>query len=74
MSEKDIEAKDIDIAQKEAHKSAIRLNKALGLSYYKVKNDKLYEVFPDGKERLIGKSRFGTRKVEKKHFELKSND
>lgn len=66
----EITLKDINFAQQKASEQAIKLNKALGLSYYTVKDGKLYEVTPDGEERFIKIPRFGLRKVEKKCIKL----
>lgn len=68
MAKKTVE--EINLAQQRASVKAIKLNKALGLSYYVVEKDKLYEITPDGKKHFIKKARFGTVNVGQKHIKL----
>ncbi|TAN00548.1 MAG: hypothetical protein EPN39_04090 [Chitinophagaceae bacterium] len=60
----------INEAQQSATKDAIRLNKALGLPYYVVREDKVYSITPDDKEHFVKKALFGTRKVKERYFKL----
>lgn len=66
----EINLKDIKKAQRMASEKAVKLNKALGLEYYEVRNAHLISIAPDGQETIIGPPRFGTRKVERKRFKL----
>jgi predicted RNA binding protein YcfA (HicA-like mRNA interferase family) len=66
----EISSKDIRRAQRMASEKAVKLNKALGLEYYEVRNSHLILITPDGKETVIGTPRFGTRKIERKRFRL----
>lgn len=71
MSEKEISVKDLNRLQKKASQNAIKLDKAMGLTYLVVRRNKLIQIEPDGKETVLGKSEFGTRRVEKKNITLK---
>lgn len=59
-------------ALKSGAEKAIKLNKALGLSYMTVNDDQLVSIAPDGSETIIGKPMFGDVVVEKLIFSLKS--
>ena len=71
METKEISTKDLNKLHHRATKDAISENKALGLTYRKVKHGELVEMDKDGVERVIGKPRFGTIKVDKKTIKLK---
>ena len=71
MREKEISVKDLNRLQKKASQNAIKLDKAMGLTYLVVRRNKLIQIEPDGKETVLGKSEFGTRRVEKKNITLK---
>ncbi|EOZ93748.1 hypothetical protein A33Q_3694 [Indibacter alkaliphilus LW1] len=72
MSNKEITVEDLNKLQKKASQNAVKLNKAMGLTYLVVRKNKLIQIEPDGKETVLGNSEFGTRKVEKKSITLKS--
>lgn len=67
MSE--INVKALKKAQKKASLNAIKLNKALGLSYLTVKKGMLVQNGADG-EKIIGKPLYGTKKVDKRTFRI----
>ncbi|WP_194976822.1 hypothetical protein [Aquiflexum lacus] len=71
MSEKEISVKDLNRLQKKASQNAVKLDKAMGLTYLVVRRNKLIQIEPDGKETVLGKSESGTRRVEKKNITLK---
>ncbi len=60
-------------AQKKAKDRAIRSDKALGLEYLIVSDGKIFKVLPNGEEIFLKKAEFGSRKTEKKQFELQEN-
>jgi hypothetical protein len=68
MSEKEITVEGLNRLQKKASQNAIKLDKAMGLTYLVVRRNKLIQIEPDGKETVLGKSEFGTRRVEKKNI------
>ena len=72
MSDKEITVEDLNKLQKKASDNAIKLNKAMGLTYLVVKNNKLIQIGPDGRETVLGKPEFGTTKFDKKKITLKS--
>jgi hypothetical protein len=67
MSEINVEA--LKKAQRKASLNAIKLNKALGLSYLTVKNGMLVQNGKDG-EKVIGKPLYGTKKADKRTFTI----
>lgn len=71
---KELTLEELNKMQKRASEKAIKLNEALGLSYLVVRNNKLIKVEPTGEEIIIGPSKFGTRKVQKKKIILKNTD
>ncbi|AFL85056.1 hypothetical protein Belba_2502 [Belliella baltica DSM 15883] len=71
MSDKEITVEDLNKLQKKASDNAIKLNKAMGMTYLVVRNNKLIQIEPDGKETIIGKPEFGTKRIEKKQITLK---
>lgn len=66
----DLGLKDIKSAQKRATEKALRLNRALGLSYIEAQNEKLVTVDSKGNETFIGDAMFGLRKISYKRFKL----
>lgn len=68
---KEIEARDINRAYKKAAARAVKQDKELGLSFYTIRNGKLYEISPDGKSRLMGSPLFGLRKIGSKKIRMK---
>jgi hypothetical protein len=60
----------IQKAQDDASEKAIRRNKALGLSYIEVQGTNLVRVDSTGEVSVLGKARFGTRKIKRKRFKL----
>ncbi|WP_209329508.1 hypothetical protein [Lunatimonas salinarum] len=66
----EITRKDIENAQKDAAEKAIRRNKALGLSYIEVQDSNLVQVDSTGEVSLLGKARFGIKKIGHKRFKL----
>lgn len=66
----EIRLKDIRKAQRNARRKALRRNRALGLSYLKVKDSQLVSVDPKGKETIIGTPRFGMKRISQKRFKL----
>lgn len=71
MSDKEITVEDLNKLQKKASNNAIKLNKAMGMTYLEVRNNKLIQIEPNGKETIIGKPEFGTKRIEKKQITLK---
>lgn len=71
MSDKEITVEDLNKLQKKASDNAIKLNKAMGMTYLVVRNNKLIQIEPNGKETIIGKPEFGTKRIEKKQITLK---
>lgn len=71
MNDKEITVEDLNKLQKKASDNAIKLNKAMGMTYLVVRNNKLIQIEPDGKETIIGKPEFGTKRIEKKQITLK---
>lgn len=61
---------DIKNAQRLATEKALRLNRALGLSYIEAQNEKLVSVDSKGNETFIGDAMFGLRKISHKRFKL----
>lgn len=72
MNKQDITVEDLEKAQQEASDKAIRINKALGLGFYVVRDSKLYYIDTEGEEKEIRKSRFGEHKVNMKEMKLKN--
>ena len=70
MAMKEIGLKDIQEAQRKASEKSIKLNRALNLPYCEVRNEKLISIASDGQETVVGKPRFGTRKITTKRFKL----
>jgi hypothetical protein len=68
---KDIGTREINAALKRAADHAARLNRALGLSHYEVRNGDLYLVGPDGSSRYVRPALFGVRKVKIKKIQIK---
>jgi hypothetical protein len=68
----EITAAVLEKAMRSGAEQAIKLNKALGLSYLTVKNDLLVSIAPDGAETILGKPMFGNVKIEKRKYSLKS--
>jgi len=68
---KEIEIKDLNKAIKISSDLSDRLNRAMGLDHYKVINDLVVSVSPDGTEKVIKKARFGSVMVKRKKFTLK---
>ncbi len=71
MSDKEITVEDLNRLQKKASQNAVKLNKAMGLTYLVVRNNRLIQIEPDGKETVIGKPEFETKKFNKKKITLK---
>ncbi|MEC4117446.1 hypothetical protein [Myroides phaeus] len=71
MKTKEINKEKLNTIHLKASKNAIRVNKALGLSYQKVEGGQLIEVGSDGTKKVLGKPKFGTVKTEVKSFKLK---
>lgn len=67
---REIGLEDLKKASKKASEESIKHNKALGLPYMEVRDSKLVSISPDGHPTVIGKPRFGTRKVGLKRFRL----
>lgn len=67
----DVNIEELDQLQKQAALNAIRLNKALGLSYQKIENDSIIEISVDGSKKVIGKPVFGKVKTKAGSFKLK---
>lgn len=66
----EIRLKDIIKAHRNARRKAIRRNRALGLSYLEVEDAQLVSVDPKGKKTVLGKPRFGMKKISQKRFKL----
>ena len=66
-----VDKERLDKLQKKAVANAIRENKALGLVYEIAEEGNLIEVRADGTKKVIGKSKFGTVKVQRRTFSLK---
>lgn len=64
------EARILAKAQKRVFKRQAALNRALGLSWYEVRNGDLYLVDGDNGARKIGKPRFGVKKVSTRKIQL----
>ena len=71
MKTVDIKKEGLDYLQQKAVENAIRENKAFGLPYIIVENGELLKVHTDGTKIKIGKSKYGTVKVQKRIFKLK---
>ena len=67
---KEISLEDLKNAHRKASEEALKQNKALGLAYIEVQHSELVSVSSDGQETVIGKPRFGTRKIDLKRFRL----
>lgn len=67
---KEIGLEDLKNALRKGGKAALKQNKALGLTYLEVRAGELVSVSSDGQETVIGKPRFGTRKIGLKRFRL----
>lgn len=65
-----IKRKDIDRSLRVAVEEAVRVNRALGISYQKVSGDCVILVKPNGVEINLKKAKFGTVRVKKKHYTL----
>lgn len=68
---KELSVKELGKIQKRASKKAVRINKALGLTYLLVRNDKLIEIDSNGQEKIIGSPEFKTVKVKNRKISLK---
>lgn len=64
------EARILAKAQRSVFKHQVALNRALGLSWYEVRNGDLYLVDGDNGAKKIGKPRFGVKKVSKRKIQL----
>jgi hypothetical protein len=71
---KELNLEELNRIQKKASENAIRLNKALGLPYLVVRNNKLIHIDQNGIEKVIGKPEFGIRKVKKRKITLKTGE
>ena len=71
MSNKEITVEDLNKLQRKASQNAVKLNKAMGLTYLVVRNNKLIQIDPDGKETVIGKPEFEMKKFNTKKITLK---
>jgi hypothetical protein len=71
MSNKEITVEDLNKLQKKASQNVVKLDKAMGLTYLVVRNNKLIQIEPNGKETVIGKPEFGTKKINEKKIALK---
>jgi hypothetical protein len=67
---REIGLEDLKEAHRKASEEAIKQNRALGLTYIEVRDSKLVSISSDGHPTVIGKPRFGTRKVGLKRFRL----
>ncbi len=72
MKSTEISKESLEKFLKKASEKAVRENKALGLSYIKVENDILVEVAADGTVTQLRKSKFGTVKVTKNSYIIKT--
>jgi len=70
----DIKIKDLKLAQKNAGKNALNLNKKAGLKTYIIKEDNVVEINPDGSEKIIKKAEFKTVSSAKRKFVLKDGN
>ncbi|MDD3722469.1 MAG: hypothetical protein PHW92_08280 [Lutibacter sp.] len=67
----EINANDLSKAQKKASLKVVKLNEALGLTYYVVRNDNLIAI-KNGDTKVIRKAKFGSRTVKVKRIKLKN--
>ncbi|NEW80561.1 MAG: hypothetical protein GZ086_14320 [Gelidibacter sp.] len=65
----EINANDLSKAQKKASQKVVKLNEALGLTYYVVRNDNLIAI-KNGDSKVIRKAQFGSRTVKVKRIKL----
>jgi len=68
---KELTLEELNKIQKKASEKAVKLNEALGLTYLVVRNGKLIQIGPDGREKILGKPEFGTVKVKRRKIILK---
>lgn len=65
----EINANDLSKAQKKASQKVVKLNEALGLTYYVVRKDNLIAI-KNGDSKVIRKAQFGSRTVKVKRIKL----
>lgn len=71
---KELNVEELNKIQKRASDKAIKINRALGLPYLVVRNDQLIKIDKEGNEKVIGKPKFGTRKVLNSKINLKPSE
>ena len=71
---KELNVEELNKIQKRASDKAIKINKALGLTYLVVRNDQLIKIDKEGNEEVIGNPEFGTRRVLKNKIILKPSE
>ena len=61
----------LEEALREARDKAERMNRALNLDYFVVKDGKIYKVHPDGEMMYVKDVEFGSVKIKPQTFELR---